>query len=218
MKKSLVLPFILLSSLQGFTQKDSSFFELGLNTTRLITMFNLADGAQVSPYLINAEYNLGKFGLRLGAGHSSLNSNEEPGPVNGQTEFLSDSVNSDMRIGIVLHNRLSPKWSFKFGVDAIFSTARITNQTATKDGLGETHTTFSEFLRKESGASPFAWLQYHFSNRVSIATELQVFITSIQFNDEERNSQFPEFDTERIVATNRFSIEPPTALFLIVRF
>lgn len=218
MKRICILTFSLLVCINCFSQKDSSYFEFGLNSARILTMFNANAEQQLSPYLLHAEYNSGRFGIRLGAGFSSQSSDELPGAANGNIEFVSDSVSTDVRFGLVIQNRLSPGWSFRFGVDAVLSNKRITNETITENAFDELVTTFSQYKRRETGAAPFVWLQYHLSNRVSIATEMQLFITTIKSNDVEKNSEFPQFDTERIIESNRFALVPPTALYLLVRF
>lgn len=218
MKKPFI--FLLLLGLTTFTraQSDTAFFEIGINAFRLVDRIGNSNTKNINPYLFTAEYSFGKIGLRAGAGIDRFSRKDLPAPVNGNTTLTADSSYSDFRFGLVYYKNLTSRWSMKAGIDYVTGTDKGSIETSFPDPNGKTITNLVEFERKESGVSPFVFLQYHFSSRVSIGTEILCNITSWKRTESSKNSEFPSTNTNKEQEGKSFVIQAPSALFLSIRF
>ena len=219
MKKSFVLFICLLSATFTKAQQDSSFFEIGINAFRLVDRIGGGENNRnINPYLFTAEYSFGKIGLRAGAGIDRMSRENLPAPINGNTTLTADSNYTNLRFGLVYYKNLTTKWSMKAGIDYISANVEKSVETSFPDPNEGTITNLLESTRKESGISPFLYIQYHLSPRVSLGTELLCNITSWKQTDISSNSQFPNTDTEQEQQGKSFVFLAPSALFLSVRF
>lgn len=220
MKKILVLTGFLCGFLFSNAQKDSSFFELGLNVFPILK--NVSQGnsdLKINPYALTAEYKFnGILGLRAGVGYHASSSNEQPSLTNGNNNFIRDTSSMDLRFGLVLHKNFNEKWSLKYGVDAVIEKRSSSDNTIFTNVNGQRNETLSTFQYDGFGVAPFVFAQYHFSGNFSIGTELSFRFVSGNSNRKTENTEFPDFNTEASVEHTDNGVLWPTALFLIVRF
>lgn len=219
MKKSITLIICLWSAIITQAQQDSSFFEVGINAFRLVDRVSGgSDRSNINPYLFTAEYSFGKIGIRTGLDINNMSRKDLPAPVNGNTTLTADSSYSNMRFGLVYYKNLTSRWSMKTGIDYIMATQKSSVETSFPDPNQVDVVNLLEATRKESGISPFFYVQYHLSPRVSLGTELLCNITSWKRTETSSNSQFPITDTKREQEGSSFVFMAPSALFLSVRF
>jgi hypothetical protein len=144
---------MLLSAIVSRAQSDSVYFDLGINSIRLI---NLGLGAQNlnydvwNPYLLNADIHYRRLGIRAGIGHSSHGKTELPVDANGMSKTETDTLRTDIRIGVNWEIAVSPKWTFKVGAD--YYTANSEN-TFISEYVNEIDETI-ETNRKKSTKNP----------------------------------------------------------------
>ncbi len=220
MRKFFFALFLFASSLISKAQNDSSYVDFGVNVIRLanLGMGNSNLNTEIwNPYLFTADAHYKRIGLRVGVGLRSVTNKELPTDANGMTTFEMDTSRVDLRIGLNYDFHLSPKWTCKFGMDYFISneTKRNTSEfTNEQDVKVETE---HEIERNEKGISPFLYVQYHISPRVSLGTELLWRISSFTMSDTDV-SNLNDANIERKYEGTKRSIMAPTALFLNVRF
>ena len=140
--KKLFTAFLLLF-LSGFVsaQKDSTSLEIGLNAIRITNFLGLVDNPSEyedwNPYMFTAGYNAKRFHMRYGLGYKSVYRVEEPTDANGQSTFDTTSKVIDMRFGIGGQVSLSPKWTFKLGIDYFIANRFTSYEAKFKDLNGE---------------------------------------------------------------------------------
>lgn len=209
--------------LTGFitrAQSDSLYAEIGINTIKLIGMGfqnNQGDPDVWNPYLINANINYKRLGVRFGIGGKSGSRTELPTDANGKTTMQMDTSRMDVRIGLGWEIQPSPKWTFKFGVD--YFTTNISNSLETEftNEDNEKVITTREITHNESGFAPFAWFQYHITPRISLGTELMWRFSNYTSKDSDV-SNIADLNAIREYEGSRRIMMAPTALFLNVRF
>jgi hypothetical protein len=221
MKKLLVATLLVFSS--GFlsAQKDSSSLELGLNVIRLTNFLGLVDNPSVyedwNPYMFTAGYNASRFHMRYGLGYKSAYRVEEPTDANGQSTFDTTSKVTDMRFGVGIQFKLSPKWTFKLGADYFIANRYASYEAKFKDLNGELIENVREITYKEKGFSPFLFVQYNLASRVSLGTELLWRMSYYSMADRDlSNGNSAQINKEYSGAKRM--IMAPSALFIQVRF
>jgi len=218
MRTLLLASFAVLISLNTWAQSDSSYFEVGVNAFRLIGVPKATPAHLLNPYLLHAEFGNGKIGARFGLGMNFRSETEQPNATNGNSSFSDDTTSLDLRVGLVLAKNLSPRWSFKYGLDLFISSARRSYTSVVRDVDGLLVESTTESSRSETGGGLFVFPQFHITKRVSIATELNLLYASTLSEGSTTSSDFPEFNTVVSKEGSYFSLRPPTALFLIIRF
>jgi hypothetical protein len=203
----------------GTAQKDSSFFEIGLNVFPVIRNYNSAESdITLNPYALQLEKSFGKFGLRVGAGYRSIENTEEPSDFNGQNTFVQDTSTMDLRLGVVLYKNFNEKWSIKYGVDAIVANRSSNSNTIFVNANNIRHETTNNTESSGFGVAPFIFAQYHFSKNFSIGTEMSFRYLNNEISTVRENTEFPEFNAEINRTKTEVELLFPTALFVIVRF
>jgi len=219
MKKTLFIIGFVCSSILGSAQKDSSFFEIGLNVFPVIRNYNSAESdITLNPYALQLEKSFGKFGLRVGAGYRSIENTEEPSDFNGQNTFVQDTSTMDLRFGVVLYKNFNEKWSIKYGVDAIVANRSSNSNTIFVNANNIRHETTNNTESSGFGVAPFIFAQYHFSKNFSIGTEMSFRYLNNEIATVRENTEFPEFNAEINRTKTEVELLFPTALFVIVRF
>ncbi|MFO0360060.1 MAG: hypothetical protein ACK50N_06140 [Flavobacteriales bacterium] len=219
MKKTLFIIGFVCSSILGTAQKDSSFFEIGLNVFPVIRNYNSAESdITLNPYALQLEKSFGKFGLRVGAGYRSIENTEEPSDFNGQNTFVQDTSTMDLRLGVVLYKNFNEKWSIKYGVDAIVANRSSNSNTIFVNANNIRHETTNNTESSGFGVAPFIFAQYHFSKNFSIGTEMSFRYLNNEISTVRENTEFPEFNAEINRTKTEVELLFPTALFVIVRF
>ena len=201
-------------------QSDSAYFEVGMNAIRLVKM-GVGDGEIESdkwnPYMFTCNIGIKRISLRYGVGYESAFRRELPSSVNGQTSSDTSYVKSDMRFGLGWEIGLGKKWDVRVGAD--FITTRRTSAFSSKF-TGEANVAVEnkrDNVMREKGISPFVFLQYNVTNRVSLGTEILWRFSSytiVETDDSNLNSTTLVRDFE---GTKRF-LQAPSALFVSVRF
>jgi len=201
-------------------QSDSAYFEVGMNVIRLVKM-GVGNGEMESdkwnPYMFTCNLGIKRISLRFGVGYESVFRNELPTSANGQTSSDTSFIKSDMRFGLGWEIGLGKKWDVRLGAD--FITARRTSAFTSKF-IGEENVAIEnklENVMRERGISPFIFLQYHVTKRVSLGTEMLWRFSSytiVETDDSNLNSTTLVRDFE---GTKRF-LQAPSALFVNVRF
>ena len=201
-------------------QSDSAYFEVGMNAIRLVKM-GVGNGEIESdkwnPYIFTCNLGIKRISLRFGVGYESAFRSELPSSANGQTSSDTSFIKSDMRFGLGWEIGLGKKWSVKLGADYI--TARQVSSFTSKF-ISEADIAVEnklEYVMRERGVSPFVFIQYHISERVSLGTELLWRFSSytlVETDDSNLNSVKLERKYE---GTKRF-LQAPSALFVSVRF
>ncbi len=219
MKKTLlIIGFVCLSFLSN-AQKDSSFFEIGLNVFPVLRNYNASESdITLNPYALQLEKSFGKFGLRAGAGFRSIENTEDPSDFNGQNTFVQDTSTLDIRFGMVVYKNFNEKWSIKYGVDAVIANRSSNSNTIFTNANNIRHETTNNTESNGFGVSPFIFAQYHFSKNFSIGTEMSFRYLSNDITIVRENTEFPEFNAEIIRTKTELELLFPTALFVIVRF
>jgi hypothetical protein len=201
-------------------QRDSSHLEIGVNAVRIFTLFASPSPSyanQINPYMFTAEYAFRGFGLRLGYGMVKKTLNEDPSR-NNATYYNTDSAMTNFRAGLVYCHNLTTRWSVKAGVDYLTMNYKFNKKTTLLDNNGDPDINQNDVTIKETGISPFLFLQYHLSKRVSLGTEMLAQFTSWKKTEETTSSGFQVFKTEKNSSGKNSLINPPSALFLIIRF
>jgi len=221
MKKTLLLLLVLLSSLVGRSQNDSSYFELGMNAIRLTNFLGIADDAanqdKWNPYMLTANYGRNKLALRCGMGYTYSFRVEEPTDANGQSTFDTTSKTLDFRIGMGREFRLSPKWTFRLGMDYFAANRFGSYEAKFKDHNGELIENVREITYKEKGVAPFMFVQYNMTSRVSFGTELLYRISSYTIFDKDLSSG-NSMQINKDYSGAKRHLMAPSALFIQVRF
>jgi hypothetical protein len=220
MKKIIFLFVALSSSLISKAQSDSLYAEIGVNTIRLASlgMQNQRMDPNVwNPYLLTANVNYKRLGLRLGVGSYSGSRTELPTDVNGKTTMQMDTSRMDFRVGLAWEVQPSARWTFKFGVDYFVANEANKLETEFTNEDNQKIITTHEITTDESGFAPFAYFQFHVSPRISLGTELLWRFSNYTSKNSDI-SNVAEADAIREYEGSRRSIMAPTALFLNVRF
>ena len=220
--KNLFLVFLfLLSSVFLRAQEDSKSLELGLNVIRLTNFLGLVDDPSEyedwNPYMFTAGYNAKRFHMRYGLGYKSVYRVEEPTDANGQSTFDTTSKVIDMRFGIGGQFNLSPKWTFKVGIDYFIANRFASYEAKFKDSNGELIENVREMNYQERGVAPFLFVQYDVASRVSLGTELLWRMSSYTLTDRDLSNGNSAQINKEFAGAKRF-VMAPTALFVQVRF
>ena len=209
--------------LSGFlsAQKDSTSLELGLNAIRITNFLGLVDSPAEyedwNPYMFTAGYNAKRFHMRYGLGYKSVYRVEEPTDANGQSTFDTTSKVIDMRFGIGGQVSLSPKWTFKLGIDYFIANRFTSYEAKFKDLNGELIENVREMNYQERGVAPFLFIQYNVAKRVSLGTELLWRMSSYTLTDRDlSNGNSAQINKE--FAGSKRLVMAPSALFIQVRF
>jgi hypothetical protein len=209
--------------LSGFlsAQKDSTSLELGLNAIRITNFLGLVDNPAEyedwNPYMFTAGYNAKRFHMRYGLGYKSVYRVEEPTDANGQSTFDTTSKVIDMRFGIGGQVSLSPKWTFKLGIDYFIANRFTSYEAKFKDLNGELIENVREMNYQERGVAPFLFIQYNVAKRVSLGTELLWRMSSYTLTDRDlSNGNSAQINKE--FAGSKRLVMAPSALFIQVRF
>lgn len=219
MKKTLIIFAFLCTSILSLAQKDSSFFEIGLNVFPVLRNYNSAESEiTLNPYALQIEKSFGKVGLRVGVGFRSTENTEEPSDFNGQNTFVQDTSTMDIRFGVALYKNFSEKWSIKYGIDAIIANRSSNSNTIFVNANNVRHETTNNTESSGFGVAPFIFAQYHFSKNFSIGTEMSFRYLNNDISMVRENTEFPEFNAEIIRTKTELELLFPTALFVIVRF
>ncbi len=220
--KKLFTAFLLLF-LSGFVsaQKDSTSLEIGLNAIRITNFLGLVDNPAEyedwNPYMFTAGYNAKRFHMRYGLGYKSVYRVEEPTDANGQSTFDTTSKVIDMRFGIGGQVSLSPKWTFKLGIDYFIANRFTSYEAKFKDLNGELIENVREMNYQERGVAPFLFIQYNVAKRVSLGTELLWRMSSYTLSDRDlSNGNSAQINKE--FAGSKRLVMAPSALFIQVRF
>jgi hypothetical protein len=220
--KNLFLAFLfLLSSVFLRAQEDSKSLELGLNVIRLTNFLGLVDDPSEyedwNPYMFTAGYNAKRFHMRYGLGYKSVYRVEEPTDANGQSTFDTTSKVIDMRFGIGGQFNLSPKWTFKVGIDYFIANRFASYEAKFKDSNGELIENVREMNYQERGVAPFLFVQYDVASRVSLGTELLWRMSSYTLTDRDLSNGNSAQINKEFAGAKRL-VMAPTALFVQVRF
>ena len=209
--------------LSGFlsAQKDSTSLELGLNAIRITNFLGLVDSPAEyedwNPYMFTAGYNAKRFHMRYGLGYKSVYRVEEHTDANGQSTFDTTSKVIDMRFGIGGQVSLSPKWTFKLGIDYFIANRFTSYEAKFKDLNGELIENVREMNYQERGVAPFLFIQYNVAKRVSLGTELLWRMSSYTLTDRDlSNGNSAQINKE--FAGSKRLVMAPSALFIQVRF
>lgn len=220
MKKLIIALAAFVMSFSSNAQSDSLYLDLGVNAIRLVNfgMNNSALDYDVwNPYMLTANVNYKRLGLRVGLGLRSGTRNELPTDANGKTTVLMDTSRVDLRIGLGWEVALAPKWTFKFGADYFTASESNLFETEFTNENNEKVITTHEVLMDEKGISPFVAVQYHITPRVSLGTELLWRMSSYTSSNSD-TSNLNDADIVRKYEGNKSLIMAPTALFLNFRF
>lgn len=218
--KKLLLASTLMACLSGYSQKDSSYLELGLNVFPLIkTIQSGSSDLMINPYAFTAEYVVkSKFGVRAGVGFSSNSTEELPSLTNGNNTFINDTSSMDLRFGLFLNKKMGEKWTIKYGVDAVIENRSGSENTIFTDASNQRNETLVAREYSGFGVAPFLFAQYHLSKSFSVGTELSFRFINGSASRKTENTQFPDFNTELKEESTSNTILWPTALFLNIRF
>lgn len=218
MKKILLVLLSCSGALFCKAQKDSAFFEIGMNVASVIHSFGDEDNRfELSPYFLTLEKSFGKVGLRSGFGMYNSQSEQLASPSNGNTNFNIDTASVDVRLGLVFYKNLNEKWSLKYGLDGVISNQSSSRNTSFTNTDGQESEIVSSRTFSGVGVAPFLMAQYHFSKNISIGTEIGFRWLNGTTVDESVNDQFPEFNENLETTQTTLSLLAPTALFLVVR-
>jgi hypothetical protein len=220
MKKLLLLISAACLFLNVRAQSDSAYFEVGMNAIRLVKM-GVGNGEVESdkwnPYMFTCNLGIKRISLRFGVGYESVFRRELPSSANGQTSSDTSFIKSDMRFGLGWEIGLGKKWDVRLGAD--FITAQRTSAFTSKF-MGEANVAIENKLEnvvRERGVSPFIFLQYHVTRRVSLGTEILWRFSSytiVETDDSNLNST----TLVRNFEGNKRFLQAPSALFVSVRF
>jgi hypothetical protein len=221
MKKLFLAFLFLFSSVFLRAQEDSKSLELGLNVIRLTNFLGLVDDPSEyedwNPYMFTAGYNAKRFHMRYGLGYKSVYRVEEPTDANGQSTFDTTSKVIDMRFGIGGQFNLSPKWTFKVGIDYFIANRFASYEAKFKDSNGELIENVREMNYRERGVAPFLFVQYDVASRVSLGTELLWRMSSYTLTDRDLSNGNSAQINKEFAGAKRL-VMAPTALFVQVRF
>jgi hypothetical protein len=220
MKKIIALLLVISFSVNSNSQSDSLYAEIGVNAIRLIGLGlqnNHKDSDIWNPYLLTANVNYKRIGLRLGYGGRMGSRTELPTDANGKTTMLMDSSRTDFRIGLAWEIEPSAKWTFRFGVDYFIANESNLMETEFTNEDNEKVIITRDVTTDESGFAPFVCFQYHISPRISLGTELLWRFSNYTTLDRDV-SNVSDTDVVREYEGSRRMVMAPTALFLNVRF
>ena len=221
MKKTLLLLTVLISSIIGQAQSDSSYFELGLNAIKLTNFLGIADDASNqddwNPYMLTANYGRNKLALRCGMGYTSTFRVEEPTDANGQSTFDTTAKTMDFRFGVGREFSISPKWTFRMGLDYFVANRFSSYEAKFKDHNGELIENVREISYNEKGVAPFLFIQYNFNSRVSCGTELLYRMSAYTMSDKDTSSGNSTQINKDYSGAKRH-LMAPSALFIQIRF
>jgi hypothetical protein len=217
---SLLIFFLSAGMFEMSGQNDSVFNEIGVNATYFIQQFSPGTFRNnfISPYMLTYEHRFGAFGVRAGLGYNAKTRMDAPDDSNGQTSFQLDSVQVFSRVGLVFYNSPHKRWSVKYGVDLTYARIGHRSVTKVKDLFGNDIISKIGDRANQVGLSPFFMVQFHLNSHFSFATEILLngFINrNMHF---ESNSQFSDFDVNRVSLNTSFNITPPANLYFIYRF
>lgn len=193
---------------------------IGINAAPLTRQFVSFSNEPLAanPYVLIAEYQREPFGMRFGLGFNNSFDHRLPDSNEGTPEVYTVLNAMNFRAGVVKYRPLSDKWQLKYGLDAYYWNTREEIRTLTTDFFGKEYSATAKTVSHEFGLSPFLFLQWNVSSRLSLATEL---LGTVGFSNnliQESNEQFPEFDDTDESNTITYNLLPPTALYLIYRW
>lgn len=217
MKKTIGLIILLLTAAPLWSQQDSTYFQVGVNVMRLLTM-NQPVSELWNPYQLHVEWGNGQVGARVSLNVVSTSETEEPSSFNGNTRFSDDSTSMDLRVGAFMERRLGKSWSTKFAADFFITNRDRAYNTVTRDVDGLLVKQDITSSRSEVGGSISLIPEWHITSRVTLSTELNLLLASTSSSTSTRSSDFPEFNSIVDKGGNYVRLRPPTALFLLVRF
>jgi hypothetical protein len=143
---------------------------------------------------------------------------EFPGNANGNSTYVEDSSSMHMRVGLVLYKDFNRRFSMKYGIDYVSGNGSSNNKsTVIAENDIEVINT-NQIESKYSGFSPFVYFQYHINEHFSLGTEMLMMYTKETITETISSSAFPTFSSEKKKELTSFSVKPPAALFLVVRF
>lgn len=188
--------------------------EIGFNSTLLVKQFvNLgANNIPFSPYQVTYKYLTKKnFNLRLGAGLSSSKVTTTTTTTTGQNPpdpRVTKNYTMNYRLGFEFQNMLTPRWKCYYGADVTYD-------------YQDVNTSSSSFnLRDKSngfGAGPVLGIQYYFSDRISVFTELGFLYKNISSKTDITSPQNPSQNqsTKSTELSGNFFV--PTTLFVAIK-
>ena len=220
MKKLVLLFFALCHFSFLKSQSDSVYFDLGVNAIKIIHLGMAdrdVDTDRWNPYMFTASLGVKRVAVRFGMGYESMVRQELPTLANGEIAVDTASLSADYRLGAGWEFGLGNKWSLRLGADFIWSRRNSTIETKFTNDAGSLVENKRELLYSERGASPFIYMQYHVTPRISIGTELLWRFTKYSFSDVDK-SNLNSADLLREYSGVKRILQGPTALFINARF
>ena len=219
--KKLVLLLLALSHFSFLkSQSDSVYFEMGVNAIKIIHL-GMADrdldADRWNPYMFTANLGVKRVAIRFGLGYESMVRQELPTPANGEIAVDTSLVRADYRYGAGWELGLGDKWSVRVGMDFIWSRRSSVIETRFTDISGNLVENSRELLYSERGVSPFIYMQYYVTPRISIGTELLWRLTKYSLSDLDV-SNLNSADLKWEYSGLKRILQAPTALFINARF
>ncbi|MFN8699999.1 MAG: hypothetical protein ACK500_01575 [Flavobacteriales bacterium] len=218
MRRNLLLFPLLVCAVSGFSQQDSSYIQVGINTARLVTMNRTIQEDIFNPYLLNFEWGNGKVGGRLSANYWSQTDTEKPSSFNGNSSFSDDTTSLDIRLGVFVERSLGKSWSVKWGADFFIAQRDRDYNTVVRDVDGLLVESAITSSRSETGGGLSVIPEWHITPRITLSTELNLLFAGTMSSSATTSSDFPEFNASVDKEGSYIRMRPPTALFLSVRF
>lgn len=216
--RTLGLTFFLVFFVQ--LAKAQGEWQIGLNAAPLSRQFfSLSDEPlATNPYVLIAEYKAARCGFRAGIGLNNVWDKQQPDAVEGTPEIIRAQNAMNFRLGVVKYRPLAEKWQLSYGLDTYYWNTRENITTISTDFFGQQYTATAKTVSNELGISPFVFLQWNVSSRLSLATELLGTLGFANNLIQEENEQFPQFNDTDETVTIKYNILAPTALYLIYRW
>ena len=220
MKKPILLLIffsILVFSPQSLLAQDEEmvtkekFSEFGINATGFINEFISlnSNDSDLGDYMITYKYHVGKTAWRFGLGgkFSQINDDTEGG---GNRETKDNAL--DFRVGFEVKKKISKRWSFYTGLDAIIGMEQSKSSTFNFEEVKITNNSTTY------GGGPVVGIQFFINSHISLATEGSLYFQSTQLKEKEEFSINTEFNTDESSTINDLNFGLPTALFFIIKF
>lgn len=220
MKKLIFTLIVFCSMFTARAQSDSNYVEIGVNTIRMINLGLNASALNYdiwNPYILTVEGHIKRLGIRVGLGMRASSQTELPTDANGLTKTEMDTSRRDIRFGLGWEFQMAKKWTFKAGIDYFTSSEKNTFSTDFDNEDNMNVVTTHEKKKDEKGVSPFLYIQYHITPRVSVGTEMLWRFSNYTSSDID-SSNLNNNDMVRKFEGSKNMIMAPTALFLNVRF
>ncbi|MEN9639177.1 MAG: hypothetical protein RLZZ262_1045 [Bacteroidota bacterium] len=219
MNKLTLCCFFMILCISQLAQAQGEW-QIGLNAAPLTRqIFNISNQPlAANPYVFILEYQRAPLGGRLGIGLNNTYDHQMADAIEGTPEIITTNNAMNFRLGVVKYRPLAEKWQLKYGLDFYYWNTHAEVRTLTTDFFGKEYQASAKTISNELGLSPFLFLQWNVSPRLSLATEL---LGSVGFTNnliQESNEQFPEFDDTDESNTIKYNLMPPTALYLIYRW